>query len=47
MQNSTKNCEQGFTLIELLIAMAIALVVLTSISSSFIMQRKTYCTGSA
>jgi type IV pilus assembly protein PilW len=42
MQNSTKNCERGFTLIELLIAMAIALVVITSISSAFISQRKTY-----
>lgn len=42
MQNSTKNCERGFTLIELLIAMAIALVVITSLSSAFISQRKTY-----
>lgn len=42
MQNSVKNSERGFTLVELLIAMAIALVVLTSISSAFIMQRKTY-----
>ena len=42
MQYSTRNCERGFTLIELLIAMAIALLVLTSISSAFIMQRKTY-----
>ena len=42
MQNSTKNCERGFTLIELLIAMVIALVVIASISSAFIMQRKTY-----
>ena len=42
MQNSTEKSEQGFTLIELLIAMVIALVVLTSISSTFIIQRKTY-----
>ena len=42
MENSTKNCERGFTLIELLIAMAIGLVVTTSISSAFISQRKTY-----
>jgi len=42
MENSTKNCERGFTLIELLIAMAIGLVVITSISSAFISQRKTY-----
>jgi len=42
MQNSTKNCERGFTLIELLIAMALALIVITSLSSAFISQRKTY-----
>ena len=42
MQNSTENSEQGFTLIELLIAMVIALVVITSIASAFISQRKTY-----
>ncbi len=42
MQNFTENRELGFTLIELLIAMAIALVVLASISSAFISQRKTY-----
>ena len=34
--------DNGFTLIELLIAMVIALVVLTSIASAFISQRKTY-----
>lgn len=32
----------GFSLVELLIAMAISLVVLTSVSSAFISQRKTY-----
>lgn len=42
MQNSTKNCERGFTLIELLISMALALIVITSLSSAFISQRKTY-----
>lgn len=42
MQNSIKNSERGFTLVELLIAMAISLVVLTSLSSAFISQRKTY-----
>jgi type IV pilus assembly protein PilW len=42
MQSSTENRELGFTLIELLIAMALALVVITSISSAFISQRKTY-----
>jgi len=33
---------QGFTLVELLVAMALSLVVLTSVSSAFISQRKTY-----
>ncbi|MDZ7696964.1 MAG: prepilin-type N-terminal cleavage/methylation domain-containing protein [Deltaproteobacteria bacterium] len=42
MQNSTKNRERGFTLIELLIAMALALVIITALSSAFISQRKTY-----
>jgi len=42
MENSTQNKEQGFTLIELLIAMALALIVITSLSSAFISQRKTY-----
>lgn len=32
----------GFTLVELLVAMALSLVVLTSVSSAFISQRKTY-----
>lgn len=42
MENSNTNSEHGFTLIELLIAMTVALVVITSISSAFISQRKTY-----
>ena len=42
MENFTENREQGFTLIELLIAMALALVVIASLSSVFILQRKTY-----
>ena len=42
MQSLTENREQGFTLVELLVAMAIALVVITSISSAFISQRKIY-----
>ena len=42
MQNYTENKERGFTLIELLIAMALALIVITSLSSAFISQRKTY-----
>ena len=33
---------QGFTLVELLVALALSLVVLSSISSAFISQRKTY-----
>ncbi len=36
--------DNGFTLIELLIAMVIALVVITSIASAFISQRKIYAT---
>ncbi|MBC8431286.1 MAG: prepilin-type N-terminal cleavage/methylation domain-containing protein [Desulfobacterales bacterium] len=42
MRNSAENKDRGFTLIELLIAMAIALIVITSLSSAFISQRKTY-----
>ncbi len=37
-----KNKSAGFTLVELLIALALSLVVLTSVSSAFISQRKTY-----
>ncbi|MBL7203977.1 MAG: prepilin-type N-terminal cleavage/methylation domain-containing protein [Desulfobacteraceae bacterium] len=40
--SSKKEKDSGFTLIELLIAMALALVVITSLSSAFISQRKTY-----
>ena len=42
MRFSTDNSEQGFTLIELLIAMVIALIVITSLATAFISQRKTY-----
>ncbi|MFH1952080.1 MAG: prepilin-type N-terminal cleavage/methylation domain-containing protein [Pseudomonadota bacterium] len=42
MRFSTEKREQGFTLIELLIAMALALIVITSLSSAFISQRKIY-----
>ena len=42
MQSLTENREQGFTLVELLVAMAIALVVIGSISSAFVSQRKTF-----
>ena len=41
MERGTKN-SAGFTLVELLIALALGLVVLTSVSSAFISQRKTY-----
>ena len=43
MERGTKN-SAGFTLVELLIALALSLVVLTSVSSAFISQRKTYDT---
>ena len=41
MLNNQKN-ESGFTLVELLVAMVLSLVVLASVSSAFISQRKTY-----
>ncbi len=41
MTIKTKN-SAGFTLVEFLVAMAVSLVVLTSVSSAFISQRKTY-----
>ena len=41
MLNRRKN-ENGFTLVELLVAMVLSLVVLASVSSAFISQRKTY-----
>lgn len=37
-----KNRESGFTLVEMLIAMTIGLIILTALSSTFLMQRKTY-----
>ena len=39
---SSKNRESGFTLVELLIAMTIGLIILAALSSTFLMQRKTY-----
>jgi type IV pilus assembly protein PilW len=39
---SSKNKESGFTLVELLIAMTIGLIILAALSSTFLMQRKTY-----
>ena len=44
MRTSTEKREQGFTLIELLIAMALSLIMITSISGAFISQRKAYDT---
>ena len=38
----SKNKENGFTLVELLIAMTIGLIILTALSSTFLMQRKIY-----
>ncbi len=37
-----KNKESGFTLVELLIAMTIGLIILAALSSTFLIQRKTY-----
>jgi len=42
MYYSIENKESGFTLIELLIAMTIGLIILTALSSTFLMQRKIY-----
>ncbi|MCD6399949.1 prepilin-type N-terminal cleavage/methylation domain-containing protein [candidate division WOR-3 bacterium] len=39
---SSKNRESGFTLVELLIAMTIGLLILAALSSTFLIQRKTY-----
>ena len=41
MPYSAKYKENGFTVVEMLVAMAIAIVVLTSLSSAFVTQRKT------
>jgi len=38
----SKNRENGFTLVELLIAMTIGLIILAALSSTFLLQRKTY-----
>jgi len=37
-----RNNERGFTLVELLITMTISLIILTALSSTFLMQRKIY-----
>ena len=37
-----RNNERGFTLVELLIAMTIGLIIMTALSSTFLMQRKIY-----
>jgi len=37
-----KNKESGFTLVEMLIAMTIGLIILAALSSTFLIQRKTY-----
>ncbi|MBW1698730.1 MAG: prepilin-type N-terminal cleavage/methylation domain-containing protein [Deltaproteobacteria bacterium] len=42
MGSSSANKDTGFTMIELLIAMAVGLIVLGALSSTFIIQRKTF-----
>ena len=42
MRYFAENREEGFTLVELLIAMALGLIVLTSLASAFVSQRKTF-----
>ncbi|NQT10838.1 MAG: prepilin-type N-terminal cleavage/methylation domain-containing protein [Desulfobacteraceae bacterium] len=42
MNYLSKNKESGFTLVELLIAMTIGLIILAALSSTFLIQRKTY-----
>ena len=42
MNYYARNNERGFTLVELLIAMTIGLIILTALSSTFLMQRKIY-----
>ena len=42
MDHPQRTIEHGFSLVELLIAMTLSLIVLASISSAFISQRKTY-----
>ena len=39
---SLENKESGFTLVELLISMTIGLIILAALSSTFLIQRKTY-----
>jgi prepilin-type N-terminal cleavage/methylation domain-containing protein len=42
MSDSLSRDEAGFTLVELLVALAIMLIVVASLSSTFVFQRKTY-----
>ena len=42
MDYYNRNKERGFTLVELLIAMTIGLIILAALSSTFLIQRKTY-----
>lgn len=44
MRLSKANKEQGFTLIELLIAMLVTVVIIAALSTTFIIQQKTYST---
>jgi prepilin-type N-terminal cleavage/methylation domain-containing protein len=44
MSDSVQKKEKGFTLVELLVTLAITLVVVASLSGTFVFQRKTYDT---
>lgn len=42
MSDSLRKKQNGFTLVELLVTLAVALIVIASLSSSFVFQQKTY-----
>ena len=44
MSDSVQKKQKGFTLVELLVTLAVILIVVASLSSTFVLQRKTYDT---